>query len=79
MDQISLYLKKYENLGFKDIELKRRVREILKKEFDADLLDDDIKIEEKTIRLNVSGALKAEIFLKRSILEKKIGDINSII
>lgn len=79
MDQISLFLKKYENLGFKDLELKRRIREILKKEFDADLSDDDIKIEEKTIRLNVSGALKAEIFLKRSVLEKRIGDINSII
>lgn len=79
MDQISLFLKKYENLGFKELDLKRRIISVVKEETGLELKNDDIQINEKTIRLNVSGAAKAEIFLKRGKIEEKISDINKIL
>lgn len=78
MDQISLFLKKYENIGFKEVDLKRRIIETIKEETGLELKKDDIQINEKDVRINISGAAKAEVFLKRGNIEKKINDINSI-
>jgi hypothetical protein len=78
MNQISLYLKKYENLGFKETDLKKKIIEIIKKETGVDLSKDDIKIYDMTATISVSGAAKTELFLKRKFIEEQINDIKTV-
>ncbi len=78
MNQISLFLKKYENLGFKEFDLKRKIIEVVKDEIGLELKQDDIKINEKEVRINTSGAAKSELLLKKRIIEEKINEIKLI-
>jgi hypothetical protein len=78
MNQISLLLKKYENLGFKESDLKKKIIEIVQKETGVELKKDDIKIFDMNATLKVSGAAKAELFLKRRKIEEQINDIKNI-
>lgn len=78
MNQISLLLKKYENLGFKESDLKKKIIEVIKIETGVDLEKDNIKIHDMTATIVVSGAAKAELFLKRKKIEEQINDIKVI-
>lgn len=78
MDQISLYLKKYENFGFKERDLKLKLIEVIKEETGLDLDKDLISIRDMTVNISVSGAAKAELFMKRNIIENRINDIKTI-
>lgn len=78
MNQISLLLKKYENLGFKESDLKKKIIEVVKKETGVELEKDNIKLYDMTATLMVSGAAKAELFLKRKVIEDQINDIKVV-
>lgn len=78
MNQISLYLKKYENFGFKELDLKKKIIEIVKKETGVELSKENILVNDMTANINVSGAAKAELFMKRKIIEQQINDIKTI-
>ncbi len=78
MNQISLYLKKYENFGFKEADLKKKIIEIVKKETGIELDKENISVKDMTANINVSGAAKAELFMKRKIIEEQINDIKII-
>jgi hypothetical protein len=78
MDQISLYLKKYENLGFKERDLKQKIIEVVKEETGLELDKELISIRDMTVNISVSGAAKAELFMKRNIIEGKINDIKFV-
>jgi len=78
MNQISLLLKKYENLGFKESDLKKKIIEVVKNETGVELEKDNIKIYDMTATIIVSGAAKTELFLKRKKIEEQINDIKII-
>jgi hypothetical protein len=78
MNQVSLYLKKYENFGFKEADLKNKIIEVVKKETGVELKKKEIFLKEMTANISVSGAAKAELFLKRKIIENQINDIKNI-
>ncbi|MBP9763299.1 MAG: hypothetical protein KBD10_00950 [Candidatus Pacebacteria bacterium] len=78
MEQINLYLKKYENFGFKERELKLKIIEVVKEETGLELDKELISIKDMTVNISVSGAAKAELFMKRNIIESKINDIKFI-
>lgn len=78
MNQISLYLKKYEGLGFKESDLKKKIIEIVKKETGVELDKEMISVKDMTANISVSGAGKAELFMKRKIIEEQLNDIKII-
>ncbi len=78
MNQISLYLKKYENFGFKEADLKKKIIEIVKKETGVELDKEMISVNDMTANISISGAGKAEMFMKRKIIEDQINDIKII-
>lgn len=78
MDQISLYLKKYEKFGFPERDLKKKIIEVVKEETGLELDNKLITVRDMTVTISVSGAAKAELFMKRNIIENKINDIKII-
>ncbi len=78
MNQISLYLKKYENFGFKEADLKNKIIEIVKKETGVELDKKLISVNDMTANISVSGSAKAALFLKRKQIEEQINDIKTI-
>ena len=78
MNQISLYLKKYENLGFKETDLKKKIIEIVQQETGVELTKENISLRDMTANISISGAAKTELFLKRKAIEEKINDIKTI-
>lgn len=78
MNQISLYLKKYEAIGFKDTDLKNRIIEVIKKETGIEIDKTKISINDMSVNISVSGAAKAELFLKRKSIENQINEIKNV-
>ena len=78
MNQISLYIKKYEIIGFKENDLKKKIIEIVQEETGVELVKDDISVNDMTARISISGAAKTELFMKRKVIEEKLNDIKTI-
>lgn len=76
MDQISLYLKKFEKLEIKGDALKKQIIEIVKKTTNIVLEKDDIFIlKNGVIKINKLGPQKALIFLNKEKIEKEMNKI----
>lgn len=78
MNQISLYLKKYETIGFQEQDLKKKIIEIIQKETGVELSNNSIKINDATAVISISGAAKAELFIKRKLIEDQLNDIKTV-
>lgn len=72
MDQISIYLEKFKNYGFKEIQQKELVIETIEELFDVKLERKNIKINNGEILISISGPLKSEIFIQKSKLIESI-------
>ncbi len=72
MEQISFYLKKFENLGLKESNIKKVVVECVKDASGIDLLVDDIEVNDNQIKIKRVGIEKAEIFINKSKIESLI-------
>jgi hypothetical protein len=74
MQDISFYLKKFENLGLKEKNIKKSLIDIVKKESGVELEDDDIKLVSDQIKINKTGPEKTEIFIHKPAIEKAINE-----
>lgn len=77
MELVAIYLEKFKNFGFKDQILKETLIGVIKELVGFEIPKKDIDINEGVVRINVSGALKSEIFIhKNTIQDKTIEKIN---
>ena len=78
MDHASLYLEKFKEFGFKDQILKEALISVVEANFGALITKESIDINEGTVRINVSGSLKSELYLHKDKIQRevieKIGD-----
>lgn len=74
MQDISFYLKKFENLGLKESNIKKSVIEIVKKKAGVSLEESDIKLVSDQIKINKTGPEKTEIFIHKSAINKALND-----
>lgn len=72
LNSISIYLDKYKNIGFEVVSLKKVIIAVVKDICDIDLKKEDIIIQNKVLKIKVSGVLKTEIFIHQSDIEKEI-------
>lgn len=72
MEQISIYLDKFKNYGFQDLQLKKIVEETIFEMFGVSLGTKKIKINNGEISVKISGPLKSEIFIRKGKLIEKL-------
>jgi len=72
MEQISFYLKKFENLGLKESNIKKTVADCIKDATGIELSVEDIEVTNNQIKINKTGVEKTEIFIKKSKIESAI-------
>ena len=72
MDQISLYLEKFKNYGFEEIQIKELVVLSIKEMFGSDIGRKSIKINNGEVIISVTGPLKSEIFIQKKKLIETI-------
>ncbi len=77
MARLNHWLAKYRRLLPPGAATRQSVKEIIKKELGIELADKDIKVQKKTVYLNLSSVLKNEIFIHReqilAELKEKVG------
>jgi hypothetical protein len=74
MQHLSFYLKKFENLGLKEKNIKLLVIETVKEFAGVELEESDLEFVRDQIRIKKTGPAKTEIFLNRSKIEEKINE-----
>lgn len=74
MQQISFYLKKFENLGLREKNIKKDVIEIVKNKSGVELEEDDIKLVADQIKIEKTGVEKTEIFINKSAIESALNE-----
>ena len=81
MNNISVYLGKYSNVGLKQNTIKELFTESIRENCNLEIEKEKISIGNNSIKINVQGSAKAEIFMKleniqKTFLEKlsKMGD-----
>jgi hypothetical protein len=72
LQHLSFYLKKFENLGLRESNIKKATIESVKKFSGVELQEGDIKFVRDQIKINKTGPEKTEIFLYRDKIEKEI-------
>jgi len=72
LSNISIYLDKYKNIGFERISFKKVIISVIKDVCDIDLESKDINVQNKILKIKVSGVLKAEIFIHKDDIEKEL-------
>lgn len=73
MEQISFYLKKFDNLEIKGDRLKTKIIKIIKEELNIKLKKEDILIlKTGVIKILKTGPQKTQIFLNKNRLKEKI-------
>jgi len=72
MEQISFYLKKFENLGLRENNIKKIASEAIKELTTIDLDKNDIEISRDQIKIKKTGPAKTEIFIHRAEIENLI-------
>ncbi|MDA8611250.1 hypothetical protein N9L18_00065 [Candidatus Pacebacteria bacterium] len=72
MQQIEIYLEKFKDFGLKDKLFKQEISKIIKEEVNVDLKEEDVSMINGTIRINVSGSAKSEIFIKKKSIQNKL-------
>jgi hypothetical protein len=84
MKDISNLLEKFKLFGLEEHTIKDKFIDLLEKKYDEKLRRTDLEIKDRRIILRISGPLKTEVILNRTILleelntklEKDILDIN---
>jgi hypothetical protein len=74
MQHLSFYLKKFENLGLKEKNIKLLVIETVKEFAGVELEESDLEFVRDKIRIKKTGPAKTEIFLNRNRIEEKINE-----
>jgi len=74
MEQISFYLKKFENLGLKESNLKKIVIDSIQEITKVEIEEDDLELIRDQIKIKKTGPIKSEIFIYKKQIEKKIED-----
>lgn len=71
MENLSIYLKKYGQIGLQSAKTKEILAEVVQKVCKVELDASEIKIERQYIKINVFGVKKAEIHMHREkIIER---------
>ncbi len=79
MKGIEVYLKKFENFGFKERELTKNIRQAVFDICNVEVSEKEVSIVDGVLRVSVSGAAKAEIFIKRKEIESRFEEILKIL
>lgn len=79
MQGIEVYLKKFEQFGFKERELIKKIAQVIFDVCGVEVSEKEIKIQEGVVRIAISGAGKSEIFLKRKEIEAKCNEITTLL
>jgi len=79
MQGIEVYLKKFENFGFKERELTKNIKQAIFEVCNVEVSDKEISIQDGTLRVLVSGSAKSEIFIHRKEIEKRFEEIIKIL
>lgn len=72
MENITLYLDKFKNYGFQEIQQKEFIVEAVKELFNSEIDRSRIKIINGEVTINATGPLKAEIFIQKDKLRELI-------
>jgi hypothetical protein len=73
MKDITLYLEKFKEFGFKDQILKQKIIQILEEKFNISLERGNIEINrEGVVTIRVSGAQNSELFINKDSIQKEI-------
>lgn len=75
MEQISFYLKKFENIGFNEGVYKRELIKIIKNKCNICLKEEDIQIINDKLIVKKIGSEKTEIWLKGREIEKELNEV----
>ena len=70
MFNIALFLQKYSSIGLKEESIKKFLIESIKEATNVEITNEKIKFGKESVSLNVSGAEKTEIFMKREMINK---------
>lgn len=70
MFNIALFLQKYSSIGLKEESIKKFLIESIKEATNVEIAKEKIKFGKESVSLNISGAEKTEIFMKREIINK---------
>ncbi len=79
MQGIEVYLKKFEQFGFKERELSKNIKQAILEICGVEVAEKEISITEGVLRVSVSGAGKSEIFIKRKEIEERFKEIGKIL
>lgn len=79
MQGIEVYLKKFEQFGFKERELTKNIKQAILDICGVEVSDKEISIQDGVLRVSVSGAGKSEIFIKRRDIEARFEEIVKIL
>ena len=72
MFNIALFLQKYSSIGLKEESIKKFLIESIKDATNVEIAKEKIKFGKESVSLNVSGAEKTEIFMKREVINKTL-------
>jgi hypothetical protein len=79
MQQISFYLKKFENLGLRDKNIKNAASEAILEVTGVEIKEEEVQLIRDQIKIQKTGPEKAEIFIHKAQIEKvlnqKLGEI----
>jgi hypothetical protein len=79
MQGIEVYLKKFEQFGFKERELTKNIKQAILDICGVEVSDKEISIHDGVLRVLMSGAGKSEIFIKRREIETRFEEIIKIL
>ena len=74
MQDISFYLKKFENIGLRESTIKKTIIEVVGELTGIELTKDDLDFNRDQIRINKTGTEKTEIFINKSRIEKILNE-----
>ena len=70
MFNIAQFLQKYSSIGLKEGNVKKFLTEAIKEASNVDVTKEKIKFTKDLVSINVSGAEKTEIFMKKEKISK---------
>lgn len=75
MQSIEVYLKKFEHFGLKERELSKNVRQAIVDVCGVTVSEKEVSIRDGVLRVHVTGAAKAEVFMHRKEIEQRFAEI----
>lgn len=74
MQDISFYLKKFENIGSRKNSIRKAIIEIVKEKSGVELDKDNLDFIRDQIRINITGPAKTEIFINKKRIEEELNN-----